>query len=264
MKQLFHIKQGSSVSGQQSLSIRLGERHVCFAISNKAGSELFELGYCSTGSWNEKELSGLLANYPSLGNSFYECQVVYDFPQAMFTPTGKEDVAVLVNGNENAGSNIITEQVPGWQFNNIYAVRKDIQHWFTQKFPTAKFRHQYSLGVKMMDITGEAGSLMVDFRKDDLTVMAAKKGKLLLAQTFPYSTPDDVLYYLLKICQRFDLSQQAVELSLSGLIDRQSSLYRELYQYFIQIRFRDAEWNTGKEYPAHFFTSLNDLAKCAS
>jgi hypothetical protein len=52
---------------------------------------------------------------------------------------------------------------------------------------------------------------------------------------------------------------------LSGLIDKQSALYKELYQYFINIEFSEAGWNmAGTEYPAHFFTSLNDLAQCVS
>ncbi len=273
LKQLFHISQNSNANGQQVLSIRLGEKHGCFAITNKPGNELYELGYCSVLRWDEKELTELLTAYPSLQHSFYDCQVVYDFPQGVFVPAtvhGLEETPVLLNGGNNSGANIITEQVQGWQFNTMYAVPAEIQQWLGQKFPAAKYRHQYSLGIRMINTTGEGGSLLVDLREDDFTVMVAKAGKFLLAQSFAYSTPDDVLYYLIKICRQFSLSQQDVELSLSGLVDKQSSLYRELYQYFIHIAFRDADWsltlggNTGKEYPAHFFTSLNDLAKCAS
>ncbi|MBL0129692.1 MAG: hypothetical protein IPP43_00005, partial [Chitinophagaceae bacterium] len=47
-------------------------------------------------------------------------------------------------------------------------------------------------------------------------------------------------------------------------IDKQSSLYKELYQYFIGVEFSDASWNSMREFPDHFFTSLNDLAKCVS
>ena len=273
MKQLFHISQNNNANGQQVLSIRLGEKHGCFAITNKSGDELYELGYCSVLRWDEKELAELFAAYSSLQHSFYDYQVVYDFPQGLFVPAavhGLEETAILLNGGNNSGANIITEQVQGWQFNTMYAVPVEIQEWLGQKFPAAKYRHQYSLGIRMLDTTGEDGSLLVDLREDDFTIMVARGGKFLLAQCFAYSTPDDVLYYLLKVCRQFSLSQQGVELSLSGLVDKQSSLYRELYLYFIHITFRDADWSltssghAGNEYPAHFFTSLNDLAKCAS
>ena len=96
-------------------------------------------------------------------------------------------------------------------------------------------------------------------------VYAARQDILLLSQYYPYSTPGDVVYYLLKICHQFSLPQQEVQLQLSGLIEKQSALYKELYQYFIKIDFRDASWNIpDSEYPNHFFTSLNDLAQCVS
>ena len=110
----------------------------------------------------------------------------------------------------------------------------------------------------------EGGSMLIDFRKDDFTMVVTKGSEFLFAQTFDYSTPADVLYYLLKTCQQFSLSQQGLQLQLSGLIDKQSSLCNELYQYFINVEFREANWNVSNKYPAHFFTSLNDLAKCAS
>ena len=75
----------------------------------------------------------------------------------------------------------------------------------------------------------------------------------------------EALDIILKVCQENNLSQEQVKLSLSGLIEKQSVLFKELYQYFIHVEFRNAGWQLpGNEYPAHFFTSLNDLARCAS
>ncbi len=147
---------------------------------------------------------------------------------------------------------------------NIYAVPAEIKDWVSRKFPTARFWHQYSLDVRNSIGVTEEGRLQVDFRKEEFVVIATNRNNILLTQTFEYTTPEDVLFYLLKICNQFSLSRERVELQLSGLVDKQSSLYKELYQYFINIKFRNAQWNTGVEYPAHFFTSLNDLAKCVS
>jgi hypothetical protein len=264
LKQLFHIKREGSESGQQVLSIRLGEKHGSFAVTNKGGNQFYELGYCSVTDWDESALSAFFANYPVLRNSFYDCQVVYDFPQAILVPSlsgGDEGLASFAGGS---GAHTVTEPVTGWQIKTIYGVPPMIHQWVGQKFPTAKFRHQYSIGVRSIDVTPANGVLQVDFREEEFTVLVARSGKILLAQCFPYSTPDDVLYYLLKTCAAFNLSQQELQLSISGLVDQQSSLYRELYQYFIQVGFRDADWDTGPDYPAHFFTSLNDLAQCVS
>lgn len=258
MKQLFYIKGGETVSGQQLLLMRLGAKHGCFAISDKSGKVLHELAYVTTANWEEKELNGFFNNYPALQQSFYECQVAYDFPGIEFVPT----TAAYGLSQDNIG--LIKEQVPGWQHQSAYIVPAPVAQWMHEKFPAARFRHEYTSGIKTLNFAREKGSMLIDFQAEDFSVMVGKAGKFLLARSFPYSIPDDVLYYLIRICRQFGLSQETVELSVSGLIEQQSSLYRELYQYFINISFRDADWNAGNEYPAHFFTSLNDLAKCVS
>ena len=87
---------------------------------------------------------------------------------------------------------------------------------------------------------------------------------MLLAQTFQYKTPSDVVYYLIKACSQNSLSRKDVKVQLTGLIEKESFLYKELNQYFLNLEFRKAAWNSENEFPAHYFTSLNDLAKCVS
>ncbi len=266
---LFHIENEASGNGQQVLSLRLGDKHASFAITNKSGTELYKLAYCSSEHWDEIELTKFYDFYPSFKNSFYEVLVSFDFSQSIFVPASEytlEDAGLLLqtSGATNGNQNIASELVPGWQLYNVYAVPKEIHEWVSRKFPTAKCRHQYSLHINKVYTAEPRGNLAVDFRKEMFTVVATRDSKLLLAQAFEYTTPEDVLYFLLKICQQFLLSQQDVKLQLSGLVDKQSALYKELYQYFINLEFREADWNATSEYPAHFFTSLNDLAKCAS
>lgn len=274
LKQLFHIDHGQSESGQQVLSLRLGETHIAFAITNLPGTELYQLAYCTIGDqptdgWSENELTEFYTAYPVLTSSFYRVQVVYDFPQSTLVSSRystEENARLLLTttGGPIGNSHIVSESIAAWQLNNIYAVPKAIREWIMQKIPSAAFMHQYSLGLKNLNATAAAGTLAIDFRKNDFTILAVKGNTFLLAQTFTYSVPVDVLYYVLKICQQFGLLQQEVALQLSGLIDQQSSLYNELYQYFKNIGFREPGWHIPGDYPAHFFTSLNDLAQCAS
>jgi hypothetical protein len=94
-----------------------------------------------------------------------------------------------------------------------------------------------------------------------------KEGSLQLVQTFTYSSPEDVLYYLLKICKEFDMSQQEVKLSISGLIEKDSSIYRELYKYFIYPDFEILPDGISladalNKYPDHYYSSISKLATC--
>src|SRR6185295_4919111 len=91
--------------------------------------------------------------------------------------------------------------------------------------------------------------------------------KLLLAKTFSYTSPEDVLYYLLKCCRQLNLSQQTVKISLAGLIEKDSAVYRELYKYFINLEFESlsADVKLGESlsvHPEHYFSSISKLAAC--
>jgi hypothetical protein len=268
LKQLFHIENDNNESSQQVLSLRLSSNHFSFVITNKTGTEIRELAYCAVDEWNLNELEELFVIYPSLKSYFYDVLVSFDFSQSVLVPLNNyksEDAGLIINtiGNKGSHLNTVAELVNGWQVYNVYAVEKEMQEWVTGKFPTARCRHQYSLAITKISAV-DSGCLAIDFRTATFSVIITRGSNLLLAQTYEYSTPEDVLYYLLKSCQHNSLSQQDVKVQLTGLIDRQSSLYKELNHYFINIDFREPIWNAGNEYPAHFFTSLNDLARCAS
>ncbi len=269
MKQLFDIKKESEAGVQKVLSIRLGAKHCCFAVTNKTGSEIYQLAYITIENWNEEERANLFELYPDLGGMYYEVLIAFDFPESSLVPmksVHNDDPGTILKAmyGINGLSSVISESVTGWQLNNIYALPADLKVWIQHKFPSARYWHQYSIGVRHSIASSASGTLLVDFRKDDFVLIVTGRNNILLAQTYEYSTPEDVLYALIKICKQFSLSREEVELQLSGLVDKQSALYKELYQYFINIHFRNATWHTDSDYPAHFFTSLNDLALCVS
>ncbi len=271
MKQLFHIENSQTDHVQQVLSVRLGEKHAGFAITDKTGDNCYELTYCSSddAAWNEKELSDFFAAYPILNRSFYEVLLAYDHPTNIIIPSvslDQNEAAILADtaGISSGRMVTVTETIPGWQLSNVFSVSKETREFVEKKFPAARTWHQYSLGIKTIADGTDHGTIQADFRQDDFSVVVARENKFLLARAFDYSTPEDVIYYLLKICRQFSLSQQETKLQLSGLVDKNSALFKELFQYFIHVEFREATWHLNSEYPAHFFTSFNDLARCAS
>lgn len=273
VKPLFQILAGDNKEILQPvLSIRIGEAHVCFSITDFVSDELKQLFYYTTDEVTDSTLDELFTAHPELNSSFYQVLICYDYPQSClvsFKEYKHGDAGLLLNTifGLNGTTAKISESIAEWQLYNVYAVSEKVHNLITKKFAAGKYWHQYTLTIKNNKQTNGHGSLLIDIRKDDFTVLATANNNILLAQTFLYATPEDVLYYLLKICQQFGLSQKEVLLSLSGLIDQQSALYRELHQYFLQVEFRYASWtvpaSANNESPAHFFTSLNDLSKCA-
>lgn len=254
------------------MCIRIGNDHISMCSTDRHAGELYRLHYAVADapgqSWNETSLAELTSTWPELKDPYYQVLIAYDFPQSILMPQQQyrmEDGSQLMGSlyGRAAAAITVAEAIPEWQLMNLYSVPGEIRDWVNNQFPAARQLHQYSVGLKHLQAGEPEGCIHLDIRKDDFTVMVGKNGKFLLARTAGYSTPEDVLYYVVKVIQSFSLSQSETRILLSGLVDRESALYRDLYQYFIHFEFREAAWNT-PGFPVHFFTSLNDLARCAS
>ncbi len=248
-----------------SLSLLTGEKYAGFAITNKRGDELYELAWYSL----DRLQGDAVADLPDLNDRRFEkVNICFSTPHSVLTPAAhfKETTAAamlssfcLVNGSYT----VTSEQVEEKQLYNTYAADRKDHEFLLRKFSNPDCCHIYSLGLKQHIAAKDC--LQLHFSADEFSMLVFSGEQFLLAQTFEYASPDDVLYYILKAINLFGLSQEVVQVTITGLVDRHSALFREMYQYFLHVSFREAQWQTpAQEYPAHFFTLLNDLAQCGS
>ncbi|TMI62961.1 MAG: DUF3822 family protein [Bacteroidetes bacterium] len=267
LKKLFHIQHdGQKEMIQPVLSISLGEKNFSFAISNAQANQLYHLASFSADEMNIEVLAEILSLHPEASASFYKVSVCYCYPQHILVPQdyySNENFGELFKSVHGvlAGKNIVSESMIDWQLNDIYTVPQGVQQFLMRRYPSASFKNFPTLALKNLD-NNEDGLLKVDFGVDEFELVAVNQNKLLLAERFEYATPHDVIYELLNLCNAYSLSQYKVQLRITGLVDKDSALYKEMYQYFMNIEFRNATWSH-EDHPAHFFTVLNDIARCA-
>lgn len=271
MKEVFSIyRDNVEHSGTETLSVCIGNHHLGWAVTGQDGQNLQQLGWWGQGDTEEAGLQTVIQSSPALNRRYATTQLRFDAPWCTLIPAAlykESDAPAYLHAlyGHTGSSHIQTEYIASWQLYLVYAVPQAGWDWARIHYPGATIRHSYSLALQRIESTAFEGALAVDIRSNEFSVIASRGNKLLLAQTYQYETPADVLYYLLKICQQFSLPQEQVRLSLTGLIDAESALYRELYQYFLELRFREANWRipaVEEPVPTHFFTTLNDLAQC--
>ncbi len=271
MKQAYTIGEEALLdTDEKQLAVRVGNRHFGYAVTDSTGEKLYRLAWYTGEDMLKERVATLIASAPLLKQSFKKVNVAYDFAKSLFIPLGEgreQDDLILLRtlfGAAAGKETAIREVVTGWDIHNLYATPVDIHHALQLVFPANNYWHGYTVNARGMNVANEA-ALYVEVREEEFVLIVLKDRQLLLAQTYTYSTPADILYFLLQACQQFSLSQQSVKLVLSGLVTQESALFKELYQYFIDVCFREADWVFPSEqssYPPHFFTSLNDLAKC--
>ena len=268
---LFHIQQpGDDL--EKVLAICAGERHLSYAVTDPTASSLYDLKYAVFDepvnmAWNEEEFTEFLSSFPGdiQGKRVTIC---YDFPysQVILNDPGLDEstgsLLEILTGSGKTNKPL-TRSLKKWNMTNHFSAPAELVEFFDRRFPGAVINHAYSLALESI-VPNDDQQLIIDFTREKFNLVALDGKKLCLAQAVNYTSPADVLYYLLKACRHFSLSQLELKLELSGLIDRQSLLFKELDQYFANVSFRESTWKNNGEHPLHFFTTLNAQARCAS
>ncbi|MCH5687393.1 DUF3822 family protein [Niabella sp. W65] len=248
------------------LAMQVSNKHFSYCIYNPDDQKLLELKRYVFSNAEEKQLQQVITQNPRLQGSFYKIVTSLDFGFSSLLPAtlNNGDAAPLMYlENADQQDHVITEVMEERQITNMYTVAPGILTWLVHNFPSSAYVHAHTVQIKAVEGAFEQGGLRVDVAEKTFTVQAFRNEDLLLSKTYSYKATADVAFYLLKICEVFGFSQEQVVVQLSGLIDVQSKLYRELYDYFLHISFKTASWlDTVTDLPAHYFTSLNELIGC--
>lgn len=267
MKEQFSISINNSVDPQDSyLSLQVGNDYFSFCIYDPEEKKLLQLKRYSFKTISTGILDQIIENNAVLQGSFEKIITELDFGFNTLLPadrTPADAMPLMYLEGADQQDHVITELMEEKGIANIYTVPPDILTWMVHHFPSSGYLHAYSVKIKAVTEFPGDGLLRVDFLESRFTVIAFKGESLLLAKSYRYTSPADVSFYLLKMCEVFAFSQEQVLLQVSGLIDSNSRLYRELYDYFLHISLKPAGWiDDASGMPPHYFTSLNELTIC--
>jgi hypothetical protein len=266
VKTLFNIQSGKEIGSEHTLLLEAGSNYCCSAYLHKQSNTIDALHYAS---FEETETEQRLSEIIGDANGKTDLAVVCSaFSQALlvpnkFSPRGDELLNLTYNQPAQA---FLNDAIPEWQMTNFYSVPERFYKQVRHSFSAVQFVHAYTPTIKIYNGYMADSQVTVHFTTQHFRVLVKKDSTIHLAQTYAYKTPLDVIYYLLKICYELSLALQEVHLVLSGLIEKDSSLFTELQQYFNNVHFaHPPEINLpDHSHPHHFFTSLYNLASCAS
>lgn len=270
INRLFQVQGSGEASHDALLSLRFGDQHAAVALTSRDGSQLHRLEYFQVHQWTKAATEELFAQLVPDAAAPVTAEIVFDMGSLSLLPIAGYDETRLQALHQTlypfAGPAVFrTESIAAWQLYVGYPVPIWLHRSIETHFSKCRVRHSLRLALETSGQSDQHGKLLVDIGIASFRVVLLRNNRLQLFQNFSYTTPADVLYYLLKICQEQALQQQEVSLVLTGLVDKDSALYRELWQYFFQVSIREAVFATPDfPYPLHYFTTLNDIAVCVS
>lgn len=171
------------------------------------------------------------------------------------------------------GNLIASNHIGGLAAHNVYAVPAIIRETLVQLFPAHRMTHQLTTLLETLFIMNRnEGSetkvyANVSARFYDLIIM--RDGKLILCNTFEFSTAEDFLYYLLFAFEQLQISPGETPVTLIGNISKPGMIHDLLKQYIGEVQFiaRGKAWDQSyvfDELPEHVYFNLLSYFLCGS
>jgi len=268
LKKLFQVTSPKNEKKQPVLCMRIGDNFFSFAVIDAATDELKNLYYYS---FEKKELfqpGELFQLHPCLRNGFTKVLLCYDSTESMLLPTlltgddNPEKVMTVIFGQQVINKPFI-DTIAGVNISSCFIIPEGFNEWVNSNFSNVLIKSKESVLLGAIAET-KGQEVFINFRNDFYDLFLLADEKVLMSRTSRFTCPEDLLFRLLKYCELYGLNQDTLQLHLSGLIEKQSVLYKYLHDYFIHINFREVSWRDETySYPAHFFTAINDLYLCA-
>ncbi len=216
------------------------------------------------------QLKDIVLSQDLFKEDFENIIIIYAYPTAIIAPGQfateniKKEMLDLVFGEQHDAL-IKTDVDATRDRHTIYTVPKQVDSVMTYLFSSHISKHLYSLLPAMKGFTGN--ELNCIFCNNNFIAMLLKDGKLQAIQTYQYKSPEDAVYYLLHLCESFDVVVNDTNVHLNGMISEQSNLYNEISKYFLNLQFESLPAGITypeamSEYPAHYFSHLFAIAPC--
>ena len=266
-----------TIGENDKLVIEIAKSHVACVVSNEnseaiAAYELFSFDENESDDLpklftNLSLVSKILPNKISSAKIHFNNEFCIPVPIFKFNKDIAAEYLNIVFG-EDPFSKIQFEHLPIEPgIMNVFRINEDWISYLNSSFGKVSYHHTYSniicrVGYKSSALPAEF--ISIQFYTTFMIVSVLKDGQLHLIQTFTYETPEDVLYYLLNITQQLELFSEKLTVQISGMIDLDFQLYRELIKYFKNVMVQNVKPTVmpenASDHPLHFFSPFFNLA----
>ncbi len=139
---------------------------------------------------------------------------------------------------------------------NVYVPYVNINNFIYEKFGTFTYKHFSTILIEqilLVEKNTDTSKMYAHICDNHFELIIVKKGKLILYNTFEYSSKEDFIYYVLFTAEQLELNPELLELIFIGNIDTDDELYTIAYKYIRFVFF-------GKREDTHTF-NLNAQPK---
>lgn len=228
------------------LSIRILPDGLCFVVSDPSNNKLLYMTKIIDSTRHgidifteECRTNNVLAAEYLKTHVIYETQQFTLFPTPILLEVGEKKVAELNFGNVD-GATVLTDSLPTNDISVVYTIPEKHEETIRRSKPTAAIHSQMMplLFNALFNSKKSKGSyLHLNIRTSSVDIIYIDEGKLKLANVFQYQTADEFLFFVLGLMDNYHIDQYDVKCVVSGEVDENSSVVKQLARYIAKIEF---------------------------
>ncbi|WP_170170284.1 DUF3822 family protein [Hymenobacter perfusus] len=145
---------------------------------------------------------------------------------------------------------------PGLDITSLFAVDTGLSSWFRNAYPAGRLVHQTSAllqGVAHQSEQGSPRRIYLSIGQQEVTLLAMNGKQPEFCNVFPFSTPEDLIYYTILVMQELQLNPDQDMVMVWGDLMHDSELFTILRKYIRNLRFGNRPFDLSYSY------RLNDL-----
>ncbi len=188
-------------------------------------------------------------------------------PEAVYESERKIDYLQFTSGEYLKKENTFAETVQSLDAKNVFSIPFNLTSLLDKQFNNIHYHHHSTLLIESLlrqNKNQQVKKLIIHVQASHFEILVIEGKKLLFYNTFNHHTSEDLLYYLLFVCEQLQINPEKVNLLVLGELEKNSGLFLLLQKYIRNISMGERTDTTDFSYqlqsiPTHsYFTLFND------
>lgn len=145
-----------------------------------------------------------------------------------------------------ANDYVTFDNLPVINAKNVYIPYININNYFFQNFGEFEYKHHATILInKLTHYTrnNTKKQFFVNVNPSSLDIIVTQAAKLIMYNSFQFTTKEDFIYYILFVAEQLQLHPYNFQLTFLGDIEESSELYKIAYEYVRDINFIETTSN---------------------
>ena len=275
--ELFDETLDINATGNYSLLMQMGKEELSFAIIDNLRAKYILLRSYEPDNghiFTFEEIKNILLGDDFLGKRYQSVKISlssskYSFVPAPIMDPGKKELLFGLSHNIDEEEVVLINRLDNPDAYLLFSVSREIaglSDILTPGQPPVHFIKPFVANVLFYTKKRQYDSVSIFIGKDVVTIISASNDILKFCNSYEYKSPDDILYYLLKVYKTLEISNN-IPVYCSGKISKNDEIYTLLSSYIKDVLFISPVGNFTFSYVfnedfLHRYINLFSLINC--